>query len=207
MAEEGEPSTTQLLWGLHMNFDSQEVKLPEPKRIKSKYLLGHIRPPARLPGIAPAVIAGAHRLRTVLDGGVPRAYPSLAYPLLSAYKGNTQGSRKTPCPKGAGRVLVQVEAPTAEEEERRWEDFWDALDFIRLQLEAPLQCSFTAVFEKLWPIRERLALPGVTARARITGGDATLDRIGAVDWKAKIFHAERVDHFWGRFETTFQGRG
>ena len=79
--------------------------------------------------------------------------------------------------------------------------------FIRLQLEAPLQCSFTAVFEKLLPIRERLALPGVTARARITGGDATLDRIGAVDWKAKIFHAERVDHFWGRFETTFQGRG
>ena len=40
MAEEGEPSTTQLLWGLHMNFDLQEVRLPEPKRIKAKYLLG-----------------------------------------------------------------------------------------------------------------------------------------------------------------------
>ena len=40
MAEEGEPSTTQLLWGLHMNFDTQEVRLPEPKRIKAKYLLG-----------------------------------------------------------------------------------------------------------------------------------------------------------------------
>ena len=90
---------------------------------------------------------------------------------------------------------MQVEASDLEEENRRWEDFWDALDFIRLQLEAPLQCSFVSVFEKLLPIRERLALPGVTARARITGGDATLDRIGAVDWKAKVFHADRVDHY------------
>ena len=53
-------------------------------------------------------------------------------------------------------------------------------NFVRLQLEAPLQTSFAAVFEKLLPIRERLALPGATARTRITGGDATLDRIGAV---------------------------
>ena len=69
------------------------------------------------------------------------------------------------------------------------------LSIFRLQLEAPLQCSFVSVFEKLLPIRERLALPGVTARARITGGDATLERIGAVDWKAKIFHAEHVDRY------------
>ena len=35
----------------------------------------------------------------------------------------------------------------------------------------------------------------MTARARITGGDATLERIGAVDWKAKVFHAEQVDRY------------
>ncbi|CAE7230388.1 GLT8D1, partial [Symbiodinium necroappetens] len=27
------------------------------------------------------------------------------------------------------------------------------------------------------------------------GGDATLERIGAVDWKAKVFHAERVEQY------------
>ncbi|CAE7249929.1 unnamed protein product, partial [Symbiodinium necroappetens] len=152
MAEEGEPSTTQLLWGLHMNLDTQEVRLPEPKRIKAKYLLGE----------------------TALQ------------------RGCREVSRWS---KSTTNTLVQVEAANADEEERRWEDFWDALDFIRLQLEAPLQCSFVSVFEKLLPIRERLALPGVTARARITGGDATLERIGAVDWKAKVFHAEYVDRY------------
>jgi hypothetical protein len=52
--------------------------------------------------------------------------------------------------------------------------------------------SFQAAFEKLLPIRERLALPGVSARVRITGGDATLDRIGALDWKAKKYMLEEV---------------
>ena len=66
---------------------------------------------------------------------------------------------------------------------------------MRLQLEAPLQTSFSAVFEKLLPVRERLALPGATTRARITGGDATLGRIVAVDWSAKVFHASTVGRF------------
>ena len=39
MAEEGHPSSCQLLWGLHMNFDELQVSLPEPKRMKAKYLL------------------------------------------------------------------------------------------------------------------------------------------------------------------------
>ena len=39
MAEEGEPSRRQLLWGLHMDFETHLVSLPEPKRIKAKYLL------------------------------------------------------------------------------------------------------------------------------------------------------------------------
>ena len=69
--------------------------------------------------------------------------------------------------------MLEVESDDPQEKERRWEDFWDALDFVGLQLEAP-QTSFSAVFEKLLPIRERLALPGATARTRITGGDATL---------------------------------
>ena len=93
--------------------------------------------------------------------------------------------------------MLEVESDDPQEKERRWEDFWDALDFVGLQLEAP-QTSFSAVFEKLLPIRERLALPGATARTRITGGDATLDRIGEVDWAAKIFHASTVGRYTRR---------
>ena len=193
MAEEGEPSTTQLLWGLHMNFDTQEVRLPEPKRIKAKYLLGETalqRGCREVPLRLLQELIGCAQYWTVACPALTPHLPTL-YHLL---KGNLQGNKGSGG-KNASSTLVQVEANDLEEENRRWEDFWDALDFIRLQLEAPLQCSFVSVFEKLLPIRERLALPGVTARARVTGGDATLDRIGAVDWKAKVFHADLVDHY------------
>ena len=39
LAEEGTPAKSQLLWGLHLDFEEQVVVLPEPKRIKVKYLL------------------------------------------------------------------------------------------------------------------------------------------------------------------------
>ena len=39
MAEEGEPTGTQLFWGLYMDFDQQVISLPKPKRMKAKYLL------------------------------------------------------------------------------------------------------------------------------------------------------------------------
>ncbi|OLQ15436.1 hypothetical protein AK812_SmicGene287 [Symbiodinium microadriaticum] len=193
MAEEGEPSTTQLLWGLHMNFDTQEVRLPEPKRIKAKYLLGETalqRGCREVPLRLLQELIGCAQYWTVACPALTPHLPTL-YHLL---KGNLQGNKGSGG-KNTNNTLVQVEACSHAEEDRRWEDFWDALDFIRLQLEAPLQCSFVSVFEKLLPIRERLALPGVTARARITGGDATLDRIGAVDWKDKVFHADKVDQY------------
>ena len=74
--------------------------------------------------------------------------------------------------------------------EEDWEDFWQTLDFIRLQLERPLSSSFKASFDKLLPFRERLALPGVADRLRILGGDATLDRFGSLDWKDRRFASE-----------------
>ena len=46
--------------------------------------------------------------------------------------------------------------------EEAWEDFWQTLDFIRLQLERPLSTSFRASFDKLLPFRERL--PGSRRR-------------------------------------------
>ena len=55
MAEEGEPAGCQLLWGLFMDFDRRIISLPEPKRMKAKYLLaepalcrGHKGIPLRL---------------------------------------------------------------------------------------------------------------------------------------------------------------
>ncbi|CAE7220056.1 LCP2 [Symbiodinium sp. CCMP2456] len=189
MAEEGEPSTSQLLWGLHMDFDDLTVTLPEPKRIKAKYLLNEpalARGNKQLPlGLLQEVIGCAQYWSVVCPELVPHL-PSL-YHLL---KGNLQGTRKSAQARKQDTYL-QVEAASESEADRRWEDFWDALDFVRLQLESPLTTSFSAAFEKLLPLRERLALPGVTARTRITGGDATLGRIGALR-KDRAFHASEA---------------
>ena len=150
MAEEGEPSSTQLLWGLHMNFDTLTVTLPL--------------------SLLQEVIGCAQYWSVVC--------PALTPHLPSLYEQGQAGKKE---------VLLQIEASDHYEREHRWEDFWDALDFVRLQLESPLATSFSATFEKLLPIRERLVR--VSARTRITGGDATLSRIGAVDWTAKVYHA------------------
>eukprot|EP00959_Pyramimonas_sp_CCMP1952_P019924 420832-Pyramimonas_sp.AAC.1 len=36
---EGEPSTTQIIWGLSMDFERERVGLPEPKAMKMRFLL------------------------------------------------------------------------------------------------------------------------------------------------------------------------
>ena len=40
MAEEGEPSTTQLIWGLHMNFDTQGGSTPRAEAHQSQVSVG-----------------------------------------------------------------------------------------------------------------------------------------------------------------------
>lgn len=72
---------------------------------------------------------------------------------------------------------------------------WDALDWVRLRMEKPWGASFRVTFGKLLPLRERLAIPGSAQRARFVGGDATLERLGAADWKTKQYHIARCDHY------------
>ena len=85
MAEEGEPSSTQLLWGLHMNFENHQVRLPEPARVAAKCLLGE---PGKRVLRGPAWAAsGSDRVRAILDRALTPHLLSL-YRLL---KGNLQG--------------------------------------------------------------------------------------------------------------------
>ena len=121
MAEEGEPSTTQLLWGLHMNFDTQEVRLPEPKRIKAKYLLGETalqRGCREVPLRLLQELIGCAQYWTVACPALTPHLPTL-YHLL---KGNLQGNKGSGG-KSVNNTLVQVEACSHAEEDRRWEEF------------------------------------------------------------------------------------
>ena len=108
MAEEGEPSPAQLLWGLHMNFDTQEVRLPEPKRIKAKYLLGETalqRGCREVPLRLLQGLLGCAQYWTVACPALTPHLPTL-YHLL---KGNLQGKGGSGS-KNTNSTLVQVEA-------------------------------------------------------------------------------------------------
>ena len=99
--------------------------------------------------------------------------------------------------KGASKdvIYLLVEGSNEAEVGRKWEEFWGSLGFVRLQLEVLFQTNFGATFEKLLPVRERLAAPGQVGKSRITGGDATLSRIGAVDWTSKVLIAQEAGRY------------
>ena len=165
-----------------MNFDTLEVTLPEPKRIKAKYLLGESalqRGCTSVPVKLLRELAGCAQYWAVV---CPELRPHLAtlYALL----------RVPPNEKGEWAAPAEGVDP-----EVAWTEFWDTLDFIRLQLERPVTSSFRAAFQKLLPIRELLALPGTPERTKVVGGDATLERFGAVDWSARRFMVEDTAHF------------
>ena len=181
MAEEGEPAGTQY-------FDQQVISLPEPKRMKAKYLLaepalqrGNRDVPLRL---LQEVAGCAQYWSTVCPEMVPRL-PALYRPVRGLETKTTSSAA----------AEVQAGADMSDDD---WEDFWRTLDFIRLQLERPLGTSFRASFEKLLPFRERLAMPG--ASFRVLGGDATLERFGGIDWKAKRFSVEDFSQYAERLK-------
>ena len=65
LAEEGTPAKSQLLWGLHLDFEEQVVVLPEPKRIKAKYLL---REPQLQRGVPTSSYQAAPRTGSLRSG-------------------------------------------------------------------------------------------------------------------------------------------
>ena len=165
-----------------MDFDKLQVSLPEPKRIKAKYLMAEAtlqRGCRSIPLKLLRELAGSAQYWSVVCPEL-KPYLPILYSLMHVPSG-AEDKWATPRP--------------GEDPELLWEEFWDALDFIRLQLERPVRSSFNASFEKLLPIRELLALPGMASRSRMVGGDATLGRFGAVDWKAQRFMVSETENF------------
>ena len=78
------------------------------------------------------------------------------------------------------QILAQGNFKT--QKEAAWADFERVVDLLRVMFETPAlwASNFSSAFRGMLTPRERLALPG--ARWRWTGGDATLQRAGSLDW-------------------------
>jgi hypothetical protein len=135
MAEEGEPSRCQLLWGLRMDFESFLVSLPEPKRIKAKYLLadpGLRRGEKRLPLKLAQEVTGCAQYWSVVCPELSPHLPAL-YAMLQP---QTISKEPLPTEENLPDAPRLVDLPPTSP---CWEVFWDTLDFIRLQFERPVR--------------------------------------------------------------------
>ena len=73
---------------------------------------------------------------------------------------------------------------TPEEQDAAWDEWHHTLEYMRALFGVPelWATTFHGSFGQMLTARERLALPGQAAKTRWTGGDATKEVIGAIDW-------------------------
>ena len=170
---EGTLDTRKLVWGLLYDTEKNTRALPPQKLEKASYLLhlpefdhGNTKVPLKL----------IQELRGNQQFWVS-VLPSLK-PLLAA----TNALLGPPSSDG----LAQARG---DEEQRRrvWLRFWEAIELQRLLVDnrAEWGVRFTHPMSEALTLRELLAMPGYQQRVVWASGDATLDRVGAVDWTHK----------------------
>eukprot|EP00438_Fugacium_kawagutii_P015705 Skav235328 [mRNA] locus=scaffold520:603852:614712:+ [translate_table: standard] len=171
---EGALDTRKLIWGLMYDTERNTRALPPQKLEKASYLLhlpefdhGNTRIPLKL----------IQELRGNQQFWIS-VLPSLK-PLLSA----TNALLGPPTTDGMAQ-------PRGNEEQRRrvWVHFWEAVELQRLLVDNRTEWGvrFTHPMTEALSLRELLAMPGYQQRVVWASGDATLDRVGAVDWSNKL---------------------
>ena len=101
------------------------------------------------------------------------------------------------CPDARGFARP---AGNPEHQHRAWCEFWDTLDMQRVlvQREAFWEARFTDGLDNMLTLEERLALPGAAAKAVWVTGDATLVKVGAIDWTFRTAAEEPLGPIFGR---------
>ena len=86
--------------------------------------------------------------------------------------------------------------------EKIWREWEEMIELVRILIARPelwdtqFCCGISAILSPA----ERLALPGARERVVWTGGDATPDRIGVVDWTLKVGAVVPVHAIWAALE-------
>ena len=185
---EGALEATKLMWGLMYNAAEHTRSLPAAKLEKASYLLhlpefdfGNTNVPLKL---VQELRGNQQFWLTVM--------PALR-PLLSA----TNTFLGPPTPEGMAKPRGALE-----EQRRAWGRFWEAVELQCLLVDNRSEWSvrFTHALVEALTVRELLALPGGRERIIWASGDATLERVGAVDWSNKEAYALRVDQYQATLE-------
>eukprot|EP00435_Cladocopium_sp_Y103_P015205 s4477_g3.t1 len=180
---EGALETRKLIWGLVYDTENNTRMLPPTKLEKAAFLLhlpefdfGNKRIPLKL----------VQELRGNQQFWIS-VLPSLK-PILSA----------TNALLGPADLEGFAQARGSEDEQSRvWVRFWEAIELQRLLVDNRIEWGvrFTHPMTEALSLRELLALPGQKDRIVWASGDATLERLGAVDWTNKQAYSLEVEPY------------
>ena len=169
--EEGQYSPSQIIWGLAYDTERQSRSLPAPKLEKAAHLLA-------LPDFNRGNRCVQLSLVQELRGN--QQFWLSALPVLSSLLGASNALLGPPSP--AGDAVPKGDTPS--ERERLWVRFWDAVEVQRYLVEVREEwaTTFTHPMVSALSFTEMLALPQVRSKIVWASGDATLDRVAAIDW-------------------------
>ena len=170
LGEEGASREEQLVRGLHLDASARRIWLPEPKCAKAADL-----------SALPELRCWQRRVPLQLERGLrgsakfwASAQPTIGAELTALDRQLAGGSKS---PRAAPLGAADEVAPA-------WDEWGSTLEMFRVLLDVPetRSTTFESGFRRALAPRGRLALPGVSQRTRWTGGDATTDIIGCIDW-------------------------
>ena len=172
-AVEGALETRKLIWGLLYDTERDTRTLPPAKLEKAAFLL-------HLPEFDHGNTMVPLKLVQELRGN--QQFWISVLPSLKILLGATNALLGPPTVDGMAKPRG-----TAEEQRRIWVRFWESIELQRLLVEnkTEWEVRFTNPMTEALSIREILALPGGKERIVWASGDATLERLGAVDWTHK----------------------
>ena len=182
--EEGRYESSKIIWGLLYDSDLLTRSLPEPKLLKAAHLLN-------LPDFSYGCRTVDLSLIQELRGN--QQFWLSAMPILSGLLGATNALLGPP--DGAGRAVPKGHTPAARE--RTWVRFWEAVEVQRylIGVRDEWSTTFTHPMVSAMSLQELLAMPKFRKSVVWASGDATLDRVAAVDWSSGRAFSLPVDVF------------
>jgi len=183
-AVEGTPTTSKMVWGVLMTSTDRDgrhwgtgtASLSAAKLHKNLMVfLDRSLDPGnqRIPILTVQIARGNGEWLAVVQDSVRPELKALDAALKGARRGQLYSD-----PPGTELQIAEL-----------WEEFHSAVEFFRVLLCRPELWgrSFTNTLNGMLTLPERLTLPGEGENVVWTSGDATLERMGFVDWTGKSF--------------------
>ena len=183
---EGRLETRKLIWGLIYDTQTNSRSLPGAKLEKAYHLL-HL----------PEFDSGCTRvpLRLIQELRGNQQFWLAVLPGLSPYLGSTNDLLGPSDAQGWA-----VARGDAHQQKETWNRFWEAIELQRLLVDASAawEVRFTHPLTAARTVPELLSFPGMREQVVWACGDATPDKIAAVDWGSRHAVVEPAGLVWDR---------